>query len=242
MDIKNFLNHFKEEGSKHSEVSSTLSSLIKNGTLKPGERLPTEEKMAKDLNVSKAITRKAYHDLMVKGLIQRLPKKGIVVSHAPSSRTFSSKLQSIGEDMVAMGLKPSIQLVSASPLNNQSRKLNVFDTSEHLFCVIRVILADGQPLMVMESYYSLDRFPNLALLDLKTKSIFEFLKTEYHEDIRAIQRTLEPIFMPKDIAKRLNVTTQTPCNKAISIAVNAEGRCVEYGIIYGIGDRYSISL
>lgn len=242
MDIKEYLGHFKGTTSKHSEVSKTLTQLIERGILKPGEKLPTEDKMAKDLSVSKAITRKAYHDLMVQGLIQRLPKKGIVVSHAPTSHTFSSKLQSIGEDMVAMGLNPSIRLLSVVKSSNEVKKVSAFNPDESLLCVKRIILANDLPLMVMESCYSLDRYPKLESLDLNSNSIFEYLKSEYQENIVTIKRSLEPMMMAKDVSVLLGVSAETACTKAVSTTLNAQDECVEYGISYGIGDRFSISL
>ena len=242
MEIKQYLSQFKVDASKHSEVTNMLTNLIEKGILKPGEKLPTEEKLAKDLDVSKAITRKAYYNLMVKGLIQRLPKKGVVVSHTPTSHTFTSRLQSVGEDMLAMGLEPSVKLNSVLQINNQNLKLSVFNPNEALLFVSRVILANNLPLMVMESYYSLDRYPKLETLDLSTNSIFDYLKSDYQEEIKDIQRTLEPIKMSKEIALLLKVQVDSACTKGVSIAHNRNGECVEYGISYGIGDRFSITL
>jgi GntR family transcriptional repressor for pyruvate dehydrogenase complex len=52
------------------EVAEQLESLILQGTLKPGEKLPPERELAKALNVSRTSLRDALNDLQGRGLVE----------------------------------------------------------------------------------------------------------------------------------------------------------------------------
>ncbi len=233
---------FSENGTKHSELTTQIKALIKKGVLKAESQVPTEEKLALELGVSKAITRQSYHTLIKEGWLKRIPKLGLVVISRKPSRTFSKRLQSIGEDMRAMGLTPSVKLLESEIVNNADLRLEHFESNETLLKVHRIILGDDMPLLVMLSYYSLDRFPSLEHLDLKRISFFKVLQEELNVSIYRITRHIRPEKMQKVYAEHLNVNVDSPCFRAISVTQNIKGQCLEYAITYGVGDRFLISL
>ena len=52
------------------EIVNQLKSLIFNGKLKPGEKIPPERELAKSLNVSRVSLREALNTLQGMGLIE----------------------------------------------------------------------------------------------------------------------------------------------------------------------------
>ncbi len=54
----------------YEEIVSQLLSLIKNGTLKPGDRLPPERKLSEMLNVSRTALREALRSMETMGYIK----------------------------------------------------------------------------------------------------------------------------------------------------------------------------
>ena len=58
LEIQNTTNGKTEE-----VVISKIKEMISNGTLKPGDRLPAERKMALDFGVGRAQVREALHKL-----------------------------------------------------------------------------------------------------------------------------------------------------------------------------------
>lgn len=61
-------------------VASHLEDLIASGRLAPGDRLPTEREMAAQLGVSRASVREALRDLELRGLADRRPGRGTVLT------------------------------------------------------------------------------------------------------------------------------------------------------------------
>ena len=69
---------------KHSTVAEKifkmLHSQILSGKLKPGERLPSQDKLAKQLGVSRNTLREAIYKLMVMGLLSTKQGSGTIVN------------------------------------------------------------------------------------------------------------------------------------------------------------------
>jgi len=61
-------------------VISQVKEMINSGTLKPGDKLPAERKLASDLGVGRTQIREALHKLEFYGIIKTLPQSGSVVN------------------------------------------------------------------------------------------------------------------------------------------------------------------
>lgn len=70
-------------------ISITLERLILDGTLKPGEKLPSELELTQRLGVSRVSLRQALHELERRGFIDRRPGRGTVVRSAAAARDSS---------------------------------------------------------------------------------------------------------------------------------------------------------
>jgi DNA-binding LacI/PurR family transcriptional regulator len=73
----------------YAKIAETLREEIKNGTLKPGDQLPTEEELCNFYNVSRGTIRKALHTLESEGIISRRQGIGSFVNNV--SEKISSK-------------------------------------------------------------------------------------------------------------------------------------------------------
>ena len=64
----------------YEQITSQIKGLIMNGTLKPGDPLPSMRLLAKELRVSIISTKRAYEELEREGFIQSVPGKGSFVA------------------------------------------------------------------------------------------------------------------------------------------------------------------
>ncbi len=62
--------------SKHRRVFDHLFAAIQSGSLKPGDRLPSEAELGKLFDASRITVAKAVHDLQRMGLVTRRPGAG----------------------------------------------------------------------------------------------------------------------------------------------------------------------
>lgn len=62
------------------KIIKQIKSLITNGEIKPGEKLPPERKLASHLGVSRSQVREAFQKLEFYGILRTLPQSGTYVS------------------------------------------------------------------------------------------------------------------------------------------------------------------
>ncbi|MDE0827237.1 MAG: FadR/GntR family transcriptional regulator [Akkermansiaceae bacterium] len=77
---------------RSSEVVTELEQEILAGTLSPGERLPSEEKLCERFNVSRTVIREAIQQLRGRGLLRTLKGSGSYIAD-PSLETLGSALE-----------------------------------------------------------------------------------------------------------------------------------------------------
>ena len=65
----------------YEQITAQLKGQIMNGTLKPGEALPSMRLLAKELRISVITTKRAYEELERSGFVTTVPGKGCFVAH-----------------------------------------------------------------------------------------------------------------------------------------------------------------
>lgn len=73
-------------------VQNQLKSLIRNNQLKPDEKLPTEDELCNQLNVSRTALREAIHSLVGEGLLKVRRGQGTFVSVLNSSTAINREV------------------------------------------------------------------------------------------------------------------------------------------------------
>ena len=70
----------------YEQIENAVKNQIINGSLKPGEMLPSIRMLAKELKVSIITTKRAYEELEKEGFIETVVGKGTFVSGTNSER------------------------------------------------------------------------------------------------------------------------------------------------------------
>jgi DNA-binding LacI/PurR family transcriptional regulator len=68
-------------GKKYLRVQYELEDLIRTGILKSGDRLPTEKELCQKYLVSRITAGKAVNELVLRGLVERFPRRGTFVKN-----------------------------------------------------------------------------------------------------------------------------------------------------------------
>lgn len=84
-----------------SSIAGRLGSLIREGRLRPGDRIPAEREIASRLKVSRATVRDALRELELRGMVSRRPGRGTVVEDLPRPQLHAGLLGTMhGSDRV----------------------------------------------------------------------------------------------------------------------------------------------
>jgi GntR family transcriptional repressor for pyruvate dehydrogenase complex len=73
-------------------LAARLGSQIDAGALRPGDRLPTEQRLAEVHGVSRTVVREAVHQLRSRGLVRSRQGSGVYVTAAPAGEAFTLEL------------------------------------------------------------------------------------------------------------------------------------------------------
>ena len=97
----------------YEQIVSQIKAMIMNGTLKPGDTLPSIRGLAKSLHISVITSQHAYEDLVRDGFIETVAGKGTFVSHQNKDFVREEQLRMLeakAEELVEEAKMNGIQL------------------------------------------------------------------------------------------------------------------------------------
>src|SRR5689334_5951739 len=136
----------------YKQLFNYLNSAIESHQFKPGDRIPSENELAKQFNISRVTIRRALQELAHQEKIVSVPGKGCFVLQ-PKIEPLTA-LTSFSENMRAQGYQPSYQdtVVSfISPIKQIQTHLKVSE-KEQVLHIHRMMLADGIPMAIQNVY------------------------------------------------------------------------------------------
>lgn len=107
------------------KMAEEIEQLVKDGKLRPGDRLPSVRELAKDLNVSPATVSAVYQKLNARGIVYSRGRGGTLISphpvpHLPHRMPVSDQLRNLADGNpdpeLFPSLKPILEKLDASPV------------------------------------------------------------------------------------------------------------------------------
>jgi GntR family transcriptional regulator len=109
---------------------------------------------------------------------------------------------------------------------------------DDLVRIDRLRLADNVPYVFERQYYDHKRFGRLLEIDIHG-SLYQLLVREFAADLYHSVQTLRPVLPPREIAAKLQISTEVPCMFLESLTSDTDGRCLEVLQAHYRGDRYT---
>lgn len=215
---------------------------IREGRLQVGDMLPPECDLCAQLGVSRPTVRQAMSELVAEGHLTRCKGKGTFVA-APSVRPvdarFFSGLQSFNEEMLQKGLVPStqvlnVEVVPGRPDIVQHLRLSGEDT--RLIHLSRLRCANDQPLVVVETWLSYERFRGMETEDLVNHSMYALMEEKHGVRVDRCTRQFEAASVSLDDAKLLGMEAGRAVCRVYTLAF-CRDEPVEYSVARYRGDR-----
>ena len=75
---------------KYICIQQYIFNKIKNGDLKPGDKIPSENILSKEFNVSRVTANRAIRELFTMGIVERVQGKGTFISKKKENKNLSS--------------------------------------------------------------------------------------------------------------------------------------------------------
>lgn len=204
----------------------------------PGTRLPGERELSESMQVSRDTLRRALRYLAEQKLVEIRQGAGVFVAQKPLANQL--KLMSFSEEMQQLGLKPSNQLLSNEVIQANvkiANKLNIRPGAD-VFFIKRLRLADNCPVAIEQVYLPKATFPELAIDQLSTGSLYNLLYKQYDIVVEQAKQQISATVVTDDEAKLLAIPAFSPGLLAERTVEDEQGNIIELAKSLYRADRY----
>jgi GntR family transcriptional regulator len=226
----------------YAQIIERIEAAVVQGELAAGDRLPPERRLAAQLGVSRMTLRQALGALESRGVVTRATGRGGGTFVAPPKLERDvAVFAGLSEQLRRQNVTAGARVVSAAeaPATGGVAEALRLDPGEPVAEIVRIRLADQEPLALERSTFPLARFPGLLEHDL-TASLYDVLADRYGEPPTHAVERLEPVLAEAFEADALEVEPGAPLMLVERTAYGADGEAVEFARDLFRGDRTRI--
>ena len=221
-------------------VENHLRELINKGGLIPGDLIPAEPKLAKQLNVSQGTVKKAIDNLVWQGLLYRHQGKGTFVSRIDFNNSlfkFFSYGDQLGHDVRVRKQTTDRHLEQGSI---DIRKLLAVDAKQELLHIERVGVVNGVPAFVEYSWWDAQLVPGLENEDTHIPDLFyAVIEENYKIPVIRAEETLTAEACDQTTADKLEIEISTPVVVLNRLTYSTDNKIIEVRTSKGRADMFS---
>ena len=229
----------------HYETLRAILNYIRVKRLGKGDRLPSQEEFAEQLDISRATLREALVGLASEGIIHQIHGIGTFVAEDLSVIRSNAELNlSITEMIRDQGMEPGTSEVKIS-IERASFGMEG-DTGEEaeieLIYLRRVRTADGSPFAYTVAY--LPRALKGLVLDEQAYfgSLYQYLQDHCNEFVSEARSIIEAGVCDEEVSQKLAIPIQTPILIMRQCHYNQVGKLLIRSIDYFVHNRLQLKV
>jgi GntR family transcriptional regulator len=232
------------------QLKDILKDKIMKGEYKPRDRIPPENELCALYGVSRVTVRQALGVLAQERLLYRKQGKGTFVT-SPMFGRQPPKLDSFSETMKELGLVPSSRVVERRVEIAKSDVASLLELPEEerrVSKIVRVRLANGEPVLLERTYVPYFLCPSLleddprAASRFETASLYAYLTETCGLALHTARETFEVTTLKKRESELLECAQTQPAFAIERLAFLGDGTPVELTRSRGRGDRVRFTL
>lgn len=223
----------------YHQISEPIKELILDGTIPPGAKLEDELSMASRLGVSRPTARRALQSLVDLRLVVRKRAVGTIV--APKEIHRQVKLSSLYDDLKDSGQKPTTRVISYEEVEASQEIAEDLrlEEGQTVIKVVRLRLANGEPLAIMTNYLPSEVAPTEK--ELRSGGLYDAMRSHGHEVVSASQ-TISARKASSEEAEILQESRGAAILSMRRIAYNQSGVPIEIGDHVYRASRYRFTV
>lgn len=224
-------------------IASTLSAEISGGHYRPGDKLPTEARLAARFGVNRHTVRHALAELAASGTVHARRGAGVFVATIPTDYPLGRRVR-FHQNVLASGRTPSREILRLETRASDAREAGALglDPGDPVHLVEGLSLADAVPLAMFRSVFPAARLPDLPDAMRRLRSVTDALAeagiVDYtRASTRLTARAADPL-----LALHLQIPQGAPVLRSVALNVDAAGKPLEYGTTWFAGDRVTLTI
>ncbi|MGI6072319.1 MAG: GntR family transcriptional regulator [Lachnospiraceae bacterium] len=228
-------------GPLYYRVKETIKEGIHSGVMKPGDVIPTEEKLIEAFGVSRVTIRRVISELVDEGVLEKDFSKTPRVKKDYLHRNLNT-FTGLTDEFSRRGLKMSSYIHRTDIIQADKSLADRFgvDKGTELLFVERVRYANSDPLLLNNLYFINELIPGFDPYRLVSESFYNILEKEYSLKIAKSNQTITSVLSSNKQTALLELTEKTALLHVESLGYLENGEVAEFSDNYYIGSRYSI--
>ena len=163
------------------QVEADIKNRILSKQYMPGDKLPTENELSDQYNVSKITIRKAIQNLSDEGYVNKVQGKGTFINFK-KDKLYLNKTSGFKESLSSLGHASRHDIIQASFLNADediAEKLMIPMGTKVVY-IERLVWQDNEPIAIDKIYIEDARFPDFITTLSKDRSFYQVMDECYH--------------------------------------------------------------
>ena len=222
------------------QLYQILRGEIRDGAWQPEDRLPPENELAEQYNLSRSTVRQAMDMLAGEGLILRRRGQGTIVAQ-PTIEQNLTRIISFWEDMHQRGLAPGTKVLDRElvPAPDEVAAHLEVEPGEELARLVRLRLADGEPMSIEHSFLVHKYCPGVLKSNYANHSLRGVLADTYNINLVYARQTIKAVSASPSLAQELDLKPNDALLYMERITYSDLELPIEFLRIHHRGDRYT---
>ncbi|NPA90001.1 MAG: GntR family transcriptional regulator [Chloroflexi bacterium] len=226
------------------QIRNSLLQAIRDGVLKPDQRVPSERELSELIGVSRMTVRQALQTLITEGVLYTVPGKGTFVSCGPKIEQNLQRLSGFTESVRAQGMTPGSRVLEVRIIEAGEHEAQYLNrpVGTPLVRIVRQRLVDDVPVALESSHLEAARFPGLDQIDWAHSSLYQVLQTRYNVVLVRAQQIMEAQEADETVAPLLGLEVGKPVLTMERVTYAADNMPVEYVHSFYRADRFRLKV
>ncbi len=227
----------------YRQVERSLTARIEAGEWQPGDRLPSEEELGNEYDVSRVTIRQALARIVDRGLVSREQGRGTFVKDM-NLIAGARGVTSFTNEIAALGLVAGSRVLSSTVGDAGDEAIGAalgLAPADPVLVLKRLRTGSDLPIGVQTSYLPLTRFPGLEDVDMNGQSLYGVLRERYGVVATQTAETFRVGGVPADLASVLDVPADTHAFLVERVSFDVHG---PFELVHSVmrGDHYQVRL
>ncbi|MCE4051502.1 MULTISPECIES: GntR family transcriptional regulator [Bacillaceae] len=195
---------------KYREIADSLEKDIREGIFDASNKLPTEEELAKQFEVSRSTVRKAVTQLVNRGYIYQVQGSGMFLRKKSETDYINlGSLRGLTKDLSAKTIETKILELRVIEAEEEVANRMQCEPGTKLYYTKRIRIVNEEPFSIELSYFKKDIVPYLNK-DIAIQSIYTYLIDDLRLNIGFADKVINCELMDEETAFLLNLNAGDP--------------------------------
>lgn len=210
------------------QIQEALWESIADGIYKPHDRLPSENEICSQLQVSRNTAQKALKAIVDKGAAYRVQGKGTFVTDKSITYSITAKL-SFSSEIIGLTkeIKTNLNFSKNQKASQHIARLLEIKEGDQVTTIQRIRLVDSTPAALMTSYIPQKLVPGLLETLVPEASLFRTLKDRYGLEVKSASETLKTVNANEYEAQQLDISERDAVFLVERISRSTTGHVLE---------------